>query len=346
MYGQRAVVTLPATGNSVTACGMLRVGPAGVALGSAGVHDRRPRTHAGGVTDATRGGRWYDGVAALPRTTATSSPPPTAPTNVAAGNAAWVQRFSATGGVNGVGLADATFNPTGAGMVTPVAGRVVVQNGNLHAIRLLGTDVVAAGESLDAVATNRRMLVARISTAGAMVGGFGANGVALARVAGGNNTGQAFVFQGPNVIVGGSANLAGRAALGLARLNATTGVARSHVRRRRRQRTGRDADRHAGRQRLHHRHGPVHGNLLAVSGRASRSGGPGDGRCALLRRRASRRRRRRSRRQRRTASTRSPRARPASAARSTPTAPLAIGGSSTARRPRTARRRRRSRSRR
>ena len=40
------------------------------------------------------------------------------------------------------------------------------------------------------------MLVARVDTNGAMVGGFGASGVALARVAGGNNTGQALAFQG------------------------------------------------------------------------------------------------------------------------------------------------------
>ena len=60
------------------------------------------------------------------------------------------------------------------------------------------------------------MLVARVDTT-ARVGGFGAGGIARARVAGGNNTGQALVFQGANVIVGGSANLAGRAAFGMAR---------------------------------------------------------------------------------------------------------------------------------
>ena len=219
MYGQRAVVTLPATGNSTTACGAyqeannLSLGSTGVTIDGLG--------HDGTVLDATRGGRWYDGVAALPdnRYIVVSTNGPDA--NVAAGNAAWLQRFTAAG----VGALDAaTFNPTGAGSITPVPGRVVIPNAGLHAIRLQGTDAYAAGESIDAVAANRRMLVARVNTAGAMVGGFGAGGIALARVAGGNNTGQAFVFQGTNVIVGGSANLAGRAALGLVRLNATTGL--------------------------------------------------------------------------------------------------------------------------
>ena len=128
------------------------------------------------------------------------------------------------------------------------------------------------------------MLVARVDTNGAMVGGFGASGVALARVAGGNNTGQAFVFQGANVIVGGSANLAGKAALGLVRLNATNGAL--------------DATFGAvgangqvatpiGTPAIN---GYITGmaltgNLLAVSGRASDPAGPRDDRRALLRRR-------------------------------------------------------------
>jgi hypothetical protein len=109
-------------------------------------------------------------------------------------------------------------------MFVGVAGRVVIQNGSLHAIKLQGTDAYAAGESLDATAALRRMLVARVDTTGAMVGGFGGSGIALARVAGGNNSGQALVFQGANVIVGGSANLAGKAALGLVRLNSANGA--------------------------------------------------------------------------------------------------------------------------
>lgn len=218
MYGQRAVVTLPATGNSTAACGAYQEAN-NLSLGSTGV-TVDGLAHDGTVLDASRGGRWYDGVAALPdnRYIVASTDGPDG--NVGAGNAAWLQRFTAAG----VGALDGTLNPTGAGMTIPVPGRVVIQNASLHAIRLQGTDAYAAGESVDAVAANRRMLVARVDTNGAMVGGFGASGVALARVGGGNNTGQAFIFQGANVIVGGSANLAGRAALGLVRLNATNGV--------------------------------------------------------------------------------------------------------------------------
>ena len=98
------------------------------------------------MLDAARGGRFYDGVAALPDNryivASTNGPDP----NVAAGNGAWLQRFTATG------ASDATFNATGAGMITPVAGRVVIQNANLHAIKLQGTDAYAAGESIDATA--------------------------------------------------------------------------------------------------------------------------------------------------------------------------------------------------
>jgi uncharacterized delta-60 repeat protein len=219
-YGQRTTVTLapagPATPTNTTACGAYsEVG--GLSRGSANViidglgHD-------GTVADAARGNRSYDGVAALPdnRYIVVSTNGPDA--NVAAGNAAWIQRFTLTNGT------DTTFNTLGAGMITPVQGRVVIPNGNLHAIKLQGTDAYAVGESTDAIAANRRMLVARVDTNGLMVGGFGASGIALARVAGGNNTGQALVFQGGNVIVGGSANLAGKAALGLVRLYATNGA--------------------------------------------------------------------------------------------------------------------------
>jgi uncharacterized delta-60 repeat protein len=214
-YGQRAVVTLPASGNSTTACGTYQEANS-LSLGSTGV-TIDGLTHNGTVLDPARGGRSYDGVAALPdnRYIVASTNGPDL--NVAAGNGAWLQRFTAAG------ASDPTFNAAGAGMITPVAGRVVIQNANLHAIRLQGTDAYAAGETVDAIAANRRMLVARVDTNGLMVGGFGAGGVALARVAGGNNSGQALVFQGANVIVGGSANLAGKAALGLVRLNATTG---------------------------------------------------------------------------------------------------------------------------
>jgi uncharacterized delta-60 repeat protein len=220
MYGQRVAVTIPAGATPATPpgnCGAYtEVG--GLSRGSANVQiDGLAKD--GTVTDATLGGRWYDGVAALPdnRYVVASTNGPDA--NVAAGNAAWVERFTAAGVLD-----TGTFNVAGAGSIVPVPGRVVIPNANLHAIRLSGTDAYAAGESLDASAQNRRMLVARIDTNGALVGGFGAGGVALARVGGGNDSGQALVMQGPNVIVGGSANLAGRAAFGLARLNATTGA--------------------------------------------------------------------------------------------------------------------------
>ena len=178
--------------------------------------DRRPhaRWHAS-ASSLALGGRWYDGVAALADNSYVVASTNGPDVNVAAGNAAWVQRFTTAGAL------DATFNAAGAGSLVP--GRVALPSANLHAIRLNGTDVYVAGESIDAIAANRRMLVARILTTGAM-GAFGAGGIALARVAGGNNTGQAFVFQGANVIVGGSANLAGKAALGLTRLNAAGGV--------------------------------------------------------------------------------------------------------------------------
>ncbi len=208
MYGQRAVVTLPATGVSTTACGAYSAGPTGLSLGSAGVQIDGLGHDGTVVPDlVSQAGRWYDGVAA----TATSY---TVASTVGPDGASWVERFTGAG----VGTLDATFNAAGA-----VPGRVALPNANLHAIRANGTDVYVAGESIDAIAANRRMLVARITTTGAM-GAFGSGGIALARVAGGNDSGQAFVFQGTNIIVGGSANLAGKAALGLVRLNAAGAV--------------------------------------------------------------------------------------------------------------------------
>ena len=194
----------PPTGVSTTACGAYSDN-GGLSLGSAGVQIDGLEHDGTVVPDlVSQAGRWYDGVAA----TATSY---VVASTVGPDGASWVERFAGAG----VGTLDATFNATGA-----VPGRVALPNANLHAIRASGTDVYVAGESIDATAANRRMLVARITTTGAM-------GAASARAAslwpgsrGGNNSGQAFVFQGTNVIVGGSANLAGKAALGLARLNA------------------------------------------------------------------------------------------------------------------------------
>ena len=117
------------------------------------------------------------------RTTATSWRPPTAqmPTSLRA-TPPGCSRFPAAG----AGL-DTTFNPLGAGSIVPVAGRLPIQNVNLHAIKLQGTDAYAAGETLGGTADARRMLAARVDTNGALVGGFGAGGIAQAKVSGGNN---------------------------------------------------------------------------------------------------------------------------------------------------------------
>jgi uncharacterized delta-60 repeat protein len=214
LYGQRAVVTLPASGVSSTLCGSTAVPE----QGSAGVQIDGLQ-HDGTVTDATLSGRYYEGVAALPDNryvVATTNGPDA---NVPAGNAAWLLRFPAAG----AGL-DTTFNPLGAGSIVPVAGRLPIPNVNLHAIKLQGTDAYAAGEALGGTADARRMLLARVDTNGAFVGGFGAGGIAQAKVSGGNNTGQALIFQATNVIVGGGANLAGKSAFGMTRFNAQTGA--------------------------------------------------------------------------------------------------------------------------
>jgi uncharacterized delta-60 repeat protein len=210
MYGQRATVTIPASGTSTTACGTYSDN-GGLSLGSDGV-TIDGLNHDGTGADPALAGRYYEGVAALPdnRYVVVSTNGPDA--NVGAGNAAWVERFPAAG----AGL-DTTFNPLGTGSLLAVPGRLPIPNVNLHAIKLQGTDAYAAGESMDAaVAGNRQMLVTRIDTNGAF-GAFGAGGIARAKIAGGNNSGQALVFQGTNVIVGGAANLGGRSAFGMAR---------------------------------------------------------------------------------------------------------------------------------
>jgi uncharacterized delta-60 repeat protein len=208
IYGQRAVVTLPATGVSTTACGTYSDN-GGLSLGSSGViidglgHDGTPAPDL-----VSQAGRQYDGVATLAGggyiVASTFGPDGTS----------WVQRFTAAGAL------DTTFNPLGA-----VPGRLAVASVNFHAIRLAADgSAYVAGESVDgAVAGNRQMLIARISATG-VLGNFGNGGIARAKVAGGNNSGQALVFQGANVIVGGSANLGGKAAFGMARFVAASGV--------------------------------------------------------------------------------------------------------------------------
>ena len=120
------------------------------------------------------------------------------------GGTAWVQRYSATSALDG------SF----------AGGRVTLAAASLHALALPGDgSVLAAGETVDAaVSANRHMLVARIGATGALVAGYGTGGIARSRVAGGNNSGQALVVQGDgSVIVGGSANLAGKTAFALTR---------------------------------------------------------------------------------------------------------------------------------
>ena len=79
------------------------------------LHRREDRRAArtGAVHDATRGGRWYDGVA----TVGAADNRYVVASTTARDGAAWVQRFTAGGGFDA-----ATFNPGGAG--SGVAGRV------------------------------------------------------------------------------------------------------------------------------------------------------------------------------------------------------------------------------
>src|SRR4029077_6774168 len=111
--------------------------------------------------------------------------------------AAWVQRYTSAGVADGA--------------------RTLVPATSLHAIAALadGT-LLAAGESVDAaVAANRQMTLARISSAGAVLS------IGRSRVAGGNDTGQAIaVLPDGRAFVGGSANLGGKTAFGLTRFTA------------------------------------------------------------------------------------------------------------------------------
>lgn len=200
LYGIRAVVTLPASGNSTTACGTYSSN-AGLSLGSSGVAIDGVNADGSGA-DPARGGRFYDAVVALPDNryvvASTSGPD----------NSAWVQRYSATG----VGTLDSGF----------AGGRVTLGATSLHALALLSDgSIYAAGESIDAVSSaNRQMLVAKLGTTGALAA-FGAGGIARTTVAGGSDTGQAIAVQSDGgVLVGGSANLAGKTAFGLTRFTA------------------------------------------------------------------------------------------------------------------------------
>jgi uncharacterized delta-60 repeat protein len=184
MYGQRAIVNLPASDTTTTGCGTRTAG-----LGSDGVSiDGLGRD--GSVLDATLSGRWYDGVVALPdnRYVVVSTNGP-----VGAGTAAWVQRYSAAGAL------DATFN----------SGRVSIAGAGLHAAALLGDgSVLASGE------LNGQMLLARITTGGSVTSSTMTAGL-------GNDTGQAMAVQPDGkVIVGGGATVGSRLAVALVRFTA------------------------------------------------------------------------------------------------------------------------------
>ena len=200
VYGLRAVVTLPASGNSATACGTYS-SAGGLSLGSNGVALDGLNPDGSGA-DPARAGRMYDGVVALPDNryvVATTAGPD---------GSAWVQRYSAAGN----GTLDTTF----------AGGRVTLTATSLHALALLGDgSVLAAGETLDAaVSANRQMLVAKIAPSGALAA-FGTGGIARTTVAGGTDSGQAIAVQGDgSILVGGQANLAGKSAFALTRFTA------------------------------------------------------------------------------------------------------------------------------
>jgi uncharacterized delta-60 repeat protein len=204
LYGLRAVVTLPASGESnqgtPTSCGTYS-SAGGLSLGSSGVAVDGVLPDGTGANPALAG-RVYDAVVALPDNRYVVA------STSGADGAAWVQRYSATG----VGTLDTTFN----------GGRVTLGATSLHALALLGDgSVLAAGESTDAaVSANRQMLVAKIGTTGAL-GAFGTGGIARTLVAGGTDSGQAIAVQGDgSILVGGQANLAGKSAFALTRLTA------------------------------------------------------------------------------------------------------------------------------
>jgi uncharacterized delta-60 repeat protein len=199
VYGLRAVVALPASGESPTACGTYS-SSGGLSLGSSGVGLDGVNADGSGA-DPARAGRFYDAVVALPSNgyvVATTSGPD---------GTAWVQRYA--NAATGPGAIDTTF----------AGGRLTLGATSLHALALLSDgSVYAAGESIDAVSSaNRQMLVAKIGTTGAL-SAFGSGGIARTTVAGGSDTGQAIAVQSDGgILVGGSANLAGKTAFGLTR---------------------------------------------------------------------------------------------------------------------------------
>ena len=87
LYGLRAIVTLPASGNSTTACGAYNVAPAASRSARPASRSTASTTN-GTVADPALGGRYYDAVVALPDNRfilATTNGPD---------GSAWVQRYS------------------------------------------------------------------------------------------------------------------------------------------------------------------------------------------------------------------------------------------------------------
>jgi uncharacterized delta-60 repeat protein len=194
-YGQRAVVTVPATGSG--SCGTFTDGQ-----GSAGV-TIDGLSHDGLTANAALAGRQYDGVTAMP---GTDNRYTLVSTLGSVDNAGWVQRYSAAG----VGTLDPAFNLAFSGI-------------SFHAIKSLADgSVLAAGDTPGgALASDRQMVVAKIAGNGTMAQ-FGTGGIARTTVGSGDNTTQAIVVQPDNrVLVGGAAIVANRAGFGIARLTAT-----------------------------------------------------------------------------------------------------------------------------
>jgi uncharacterized delta-60 repeat protein len=190
MYGARAVVTLPASGNDTTGCGPRQplLGSDGVTIDGLG--------HDGSVTNAALEGRWYDGVAALPdnRYVVVSTNGPEG----SGGTDAWVQRYTASG------APDASFS----------GGRVSIAGAGLHAAALLPDgSLLAAGES------SGQMLLVRIADNGAILR------LSMLNAGAGNNTGQALAVQPDgSAIVGGGALAGTKSALALVRFTADGAV--------------------------------------------------------------------------------------------------------------------------
>ena len=269
IYGQRAVVTIPAAAVppvvSTTACGTYSDN-GGLSLGSSGVqidglgHDGTPAPDL-----ISQAGRQYDGVAV------NADGSYVVASTIGPDGASWVQKFTGAG----VGALDATFNPLGA---TP--GRLPVAGVNFHAIKLgngADTSFYIAGESVDAaVAGNRQMLIARVSAVGAL-GNFG-DGRHRTR----QGRGRQRLWSGTDV----PGHQPDRRRLrqprrqGGLRHGALLGRRpRHHVRR---QRPGRHAVRHARRERVHHRHGSERQLRLRLRP-PERSGRPGHGLGQVLR---------------------------------------------------------------